>query len=187
MNVHCNGRMHVTWINIHNDICLVKNNNNKQTTTKRSVSTLISSNEVPATTKPWTWIFFSPYFYSQLTSTGEDFAHSSCGNTKATSQPVSQNTACHYDDAHHQVGQCTIETSLQTCTAGLSERFSIAGVSFTRCDSVPGFSTSNFINDNNNNVFFSVPFLLWSTRPITWNKISENHPPQKKNNSHTLQ
>ena len=25
---------------------------------------------------------------------------------------------------------------------------------------------------NNNYVFFSVPFLFWSTRPITWNKIS---------------
>ena len=29
-----------------------------------------------------------------------------------------------------------------------------------------------FSINNNNDVFFSVPFLLWSTRPIAWNKIS---------------
>ena len=28
-------------------------------------------------------------------------------------------------------------------------------------------------NNNNNNVFFSVPFLPRSTRPITWNKLSK--------------
>ena len=31
---------------------------------------------------------------------------------------------------------------------------------------------NNNNNNNNYNVFFSVPFLLWSTRPITWKKIS---------------
>ena len=32
---------------------------------------------------------------------------------------------------------------------------------------IQNLMTYNDNNDNDNNVFFSVPFLLWSTRPIT--------------------
>ena len=50
-----------------------------------------------------------------------------------------------------------------SCCHSFTLPLDVCGVVLMRC----------LHNNDNHNVFFSVPFLLQSTRPITWNKISE--------------